>query len=725
MSHKLALLTGLLSLSIIGCGERTVVAPTLGAPDASHDESGIPETIDPRNREALGPDGLSPSRSSSMSATTGASFTTATIDAPAIINNGVVQLGVNQAGALNVGGGTRSSGTGTTVVGLRYMPTNAASTEPGCTCEGWGVADNVSREWGGQNTAVDGTRNLTVESFVKTPSTAVSSVRVGSRMRVTHDYHPSTKTPNLYEVTVTIENISSANIEALYRRVMDWDIEPTAFRELVTIRKGSSPLLYRTDNNGFNSVNPFSFSSFGQLNRDITDFGPTDHGALFDFNFGVLKPGEKITFFTYYGAAGNETDALLALANIGAEAYSLGQPSTAAGRATGAPNTFMFAFAGIGGVTIPELPPVAPIVNATITGTLGSDGWYTSDVGITFAIAAEGNTTQVGCDPVTLSTNTASSTYTCTAMDARGLTGTKSVTVKRDDTVPVVTGTPSGTLGSNNWYTSDVQIAWSTSAAGPSGITASCPVESLTSDTEGASYSCSATTGAGLSATGTITVKRDASAPELTGTANGAMGNNGWYTSDVTVSWAASDPTSGVDAEPCVAAVLNSDNASASFSCTATNGAGLTTTTSVTVMRDATKPVIGYAGNAGSYTVDMRIAITCSASDAMSGLAANSCANVTGEAYNFPIGANSFSASAVDNAGNVASASATFNVVVTAGAVCRLVERWSDQLGIAHSMCTKLEKGNYEPFKHELSAQTGKAISEANAAILLRLVNTL
>ncbi|MCX7594124.1 MAG: hypothetical protein N2235_10250, partial [Fischerella sp.] len=62
----------------------------------------------------------------------------------AIISNGTIQLGVNQEGHLNVPGGTPSSGSGTTSVGLRFLPTNADGTAPGCLCEGWGVADAES-----------------------------------------------------------------------------------------------------------------------------------------------------------------------------------------------------------------------------------------------------------------------------------------------------------------------------------------------------------------------------------------------------------------------------------------------------------------------------------------------------------------------------------------------------------------------------------------------------
>src|SRR5207248_9349515 len=109
-----------------------------------------------------------------------------------IIDDGTIQLGVNRAADLNAPGGTPSSETGTTVVGLRYMPTNADGTAPGCLCEGWGVADALSGVTGFANESVDGgARNLEVLDFKSTSSTAVSTVKIGTTFKVTPDYHAS------------------------------------------------------------------------------------------------------------------------------------------------------------------------------------------------------------------------------------------------------------------------------------------------------------------------------------------------------------------------------------------------------------------------------------------------------------------------------------------------------------------------------------------------------
>jgi hypothetical protein len=199
---------------------------------------------------------------------------------------------------------------------------------------------------------------MTLLDYTSTSTTAVSAVQIGSTFKVTHDYHPSF-TPNLYEATVTIENISSANANVRYRRVMDWDVEPTPFSEFVTLVtiQGSTKaanVLFSSDN-GFASANPLSGPSSILFTGDAQDSGPADHGALFDFGFGDVAPGGKISFNIYYGAAPTESEALTALAVVRAEVFSFGQPSTPEGPTLGKPNTFIFAFANVGG------DPIVPL----------------------------------------------------------------------------------------------------------------------------------------------------------------------------------------------------------------------------------------------------------------------------------------------------------------------------------------------------------------------------
>jgi type IV pilus assembly protein PilY1 len=306
--------------------------------------------------------------------------------ADAIISNGTVQLGVRSLGDLNVDGGTPANGSGTAIVGLRSVTTNSDSTSPGCTCEGWGVGIVSSGITGYANSA-QGTANLSLVSFASTATTAVSVVDVlvdgVPVLRVTHDYHPIAGTPYLYEVTVSITNLTGTNLadgDLVYRRVMDWDI-PRPGLESVTIQ-GVPALLgvangnnvRRTDNNGFNSGDPFSFSSYGLQNTNFTNSQSgnlqgsisADQGALFDFEFGALAAGGTRTFTIYYGVAPNVAAADLARSLVDGDPsdveiglYSYGTCTAGLSGFTcdpvgGAPNTFIFGFGALAGVLTPS-----------------------------------------------------------------------------------------------------------------------------------------------------------------------------------------------------------------------------------------------------------------------------------------------------------------------------------------------------------------------------------
>jgi hypothetical protein len=87
-----------------------------------------------------------------------------------------------------------------------------------------------------------------------------------------------------------------------------------------------------------------------------------------------------------------------------------------------------------------------------------------------------------------------------------------------DVTPPVITPQVTGTLGNNGWYRSDVTVNWSISDP-ESGVTSStgCAPTNLTADTPGATLTCSATNGVGLSASAPITIKIDKTAPVILG----------------------------------------------------------------------------------------------------------------------------------------------------------------------------------------------------------------
>lgn len=292
---------------------------------------------------------------------------------------------------------------------------------------------------------------------------------------------------------------------------------------------------------------------------------------------------------------------------------------------------------------------------------------------------------------------------------------------------------------------SDATIAcWGDNSSGQSRP----PAGSFVQVSAGATHACAVTVAGTLKcwgqntsgqATPPVLTPADGTAPVITPLVTGTAGANGWYTGDVIVSWTVTDPESAVTSSTgCAPSTIVTDTDAATFTCSATNAAGLTSSVSRAVKRDATLPTVTWSGNASSYQVDAIISIGCTAADATnpgSGLAAHGCQAVEGSAYLFAAGPNTFSATATDHAGNTASAAVTFTVQVTYDGVCTLAGRMVAKAGVADAMCHQLRAAqaaasrNDEPqrlgamraFGNLVRAQTGKSVSSADAAVLLRL----
>jgi hypothetical protein len=278
------------------------------------------------------------------------------------VTNGVVTLGINPTGNLDIPGDVPSSGEGTTDLGLRLNSTNAEALANGCFCEGWGVADTNTGLTGWANDDWGGSHNLRLIDYIQTGTDVAMQTDTAGALLVAHNYAPSSS-PYLYQGVVFITNTGTADAHVRYRRVVDWDIEPTAYHEFITIGSTTGvlpPSVVFASNDGFASSDPLAGPSSIQNHVGVfTDVGQFDHGALFDLDLGDLSPGDTVQFTLFYGAAPDETTALGALDAVGAEVYSLAEPNTANGPTLGTPNTYIFAIGGL-----PYSPPMAPMFAA-------------------------------------------------------------------------------------------------------------------------------------------------------------------------------------------------------------------------------------------------------------------------------------------------------------------------------------------------------------------------
>lgn len=166
------------------------------------------------------------------------------------------------------------------------------------------------------------------------------------------------------------------------------------------------------------------------------------------------------------------------------------------------------------------------------------------------------------------------------------------VDVLGDPTPPEVTVVLHGTLGANGWYVTAATLNWI--VQDPESIileTIGCNARTLTTDTAGSTYSCYARSDGGET-TKTVTIKVDVTAPTVTVTLSRAPDANDWYNHPLSVAYAGSDITSGVEA--CSQATYaGPDNPSAVVSGTCRDRAGNVTPASTTLKYDATPPALG------------------------------------------------------------------------------------------------------------------------------------
>jgi hypothetical protein len=178
--------------------------------------------------------------------------------------------------------------------------------------------------------------------------------------------------------------------------------------------------------------------------------------------------------------------------------------------------------------------------------------------------------------------------------------------------------------------------------------------------------SCSYTDKGGLTASNSVTYSIvDPSAPVIGYTLNPATpnGDNGWYTSDVSLTWNVSDAESpnSLQKVGCVNQTITADQAETTYSCSASSAGGTAERVDAKIKRDATAPVVGYTsasgteGDNGWYTGE--VTATFTGTDATSGPASVSKTVSSGTAEGPAVQLDS--PDFTDNAGNTTAAGAS------------------------------------------------------------------
>jgi hypothetical protein len=205
----------------------------------------------------------------------------------------------------------------------------------------------------------------------------------------------------------------------------------------------------------------------------------------------------------------------------------------------------------------------------------------------------------------------------------------------------------------------------------------------------------------------------DTTPPAITPEVSGALGDNGWYTSDVTVSWSVTDPESAIrSVVGGDTVVIDYDTPGTTLVCEATSDGG-SAAASVTIKRDATPPVIHVVSpvNGAGYLLGEPVAVEWSATDALSGLDAATGSQPSGAMLDTAsVGERTLTVTARDSAGNVAERQVICHVRYTFSGILPPIDPGGSSL---------FKLGSTVPVKFALTDASGRPVANAVAKLYL------
>ena len=254
---------------------------------------------------------------------------------------------------------------------------------------------------------------------------------------------------------------------------------------------------------------------------------------------------------------------------------------------------------GAPGVTNVPGDPTPPEVVAEMTGTLGANGWYTTNITVRWRVSDPESIileTQ-GCDTRTLNTDTAGTRLECRAVSDGGET-TIAKTFKVDKTAPTVTATPARPADQNGWYNRALSVSF-TGGDAASGVESCNPAASYSGpDSSSVSIGGGCRDRAGNLGTGSVAIRYDATGPAASGVPVRVPDRAGWYNRPVAFAMQGTDALSGVDSCP-TTSYAGPDSANASFTGACFDKAGNLGTKAIALRYDGTGPQVAASPSRG------------------------------------------------------------------------------------------------------------------------------
>ena len=356
-------------------------------------------------------------------------------------------------------------------------------------------------------------------------------------------------------------------------------------------------------------------------------------------------------------------------------------------------------------------------VNFTATDPAPADGVVTSGVKeIRYQVGS--GAWQIGTTAELTLTGSGKAVVSFYAIDKAGnVETTSTVTIDHDSLAPNVSHTllpdPANGFGWNNANTT-VHFSAVDEADGSGVDTATITPDVLVStETAGQLVKGSADDLAGNRGTDSVTVKLDKTKPTIAATPSGTMGSNGWYKSAVTVAFACADAGSAASGVATCTGnqVLGHGDSATGHAVDRADNSDSTTYGPAKVDGDAPTITLDGVQNDGVYFLGAVPAKTCAAVDVgASGLDGTCELSATGGLAN-GVGTWSFTATAKDKAGNVATRTGTYKVRYR---VVYDTAFWLQPINdTAHTTSTTtsvFKAGSTVPAKFRLTDASGKPI---------------
>lgn len=196
-------------------------------------------------------------------------------------------------------------------------------------------------------------------NFAAASANTSTYINNGSGNKLQVDQAFSFVANNAMAIDVKLTNVSGAAGAVSYRRIGDWDIAPTQFRETISANARSGNVTDSTYQ-GFQDANPLTALG-SKFPAGGGTFGPNGLGAGLDLDFGTLANGGSANFRLLYAIrTPGQTEAQLR-----AQLAALGAFSIISGRDSSTPGGVNFFALGV--VATPE-PASLTVFGAVAVG---------------------------------------------------------------------------------------------------------------------------------------------------------------------------------------------------------------------------------------------------------------------------------------------------------------------------------------------------------------------